>query len=814
MIKNKAASAVALLMIVTMVLMLAVPLVNSQRPDPTRTYAFCGVTPNPVGAGQEVLLHVGISEQTAGTYEQWKGLTVTVTKPDGSKETLGPFKTDSTGGTGVNYRPSVVGNYQFQTHFPAQSMGVNNYSASDSPITTLVVREEPIPYYPGFPLPTEYWTRPINAQFWEWQPVTGNWLWPTGSYTMPPVPKYHEGNAEAPETAHILWTKQYNLGGMTGIDLDHAAYFMGDAYVGKFLNSVVIDGVLYYNNHESTGGTSVTQEVVAVNLKTGEELWVKNWNNTRLAFGQVYHFQGFNHYGAFAYLWTTTGSTWDAYDPLTGRWVYRLTNVPSGNRVYGPKGEIIIYTVNTARGWMTQWNSSTATNPQNSGAFLDGSWDVVGSTYNATRGYDWNVTIPLGLPGSVCTYAINECILGSQSSAFPAYYGASITSWAISTKKESAGQLMFNKTWTVPAEFAYATWVWSDVSFEDRVFIISCKESLRFYGFNLDTGDYMWQTEQEPYLQYYDKWYGPCHGYGNFYSQRMSGMVICYDIKTGERKWNYNVTDKYAEVLWSMNWPVEFHFLTDGKIYMSYGEHSPNLDSRGAPMVCLNATTGEKLWEISWFNNWWGGSCVIGDSIMAGLNAGYDSCIYAIGKGPSATTVSAPDAGVPLGSPVTIKGMVTDISPGTRQYALTARFPNGVPVVSDESMSAWMEYVYMQYPRPSDATGVDVILYVLDSNQNYREIGRTTSDANGFYSLEWMPDVPGKYTDYANFAGTDAYWPSNAENAFTVYEAVAETAPEYPQPVDPTMTIVYVAVALGILIVIVGLVLALLQRKR
>ena len=103
-------------------------------------------------------------------------------------------------------------------------------------------------------------------------------------------------------------------------------YEMGDAYVGKFLGTVVIDGVMYYNRYQSTGGTSVTQEVVAINLKTGEELWVKNWNNSRLAFGQVYNFQGFNYYGAFAYLWTVTGTTWDAYDALTGRWVYRITN--------------------------------------------------------------------------------------------------------------------------------------------------------------------------------------------------------------------------------------------------------------------------------------------------------------------------------------------------------------------------------------------------------------------------------------------------------------------------------------------------------
>jgi outer membrane protein assembly factor BamB len=827
MTKNKAASAIALLMILAMIVTLAVPFVNAQPIYPT--YAFLGVTPNPVGVGQTVLLHIGISQQTMGTTQFWYGLTVTVTRPDGTTETLGPFTTDSTGGTGSNYIPNQVGVYKFQTHFPAQNITgfdfatfsiVNKgYAASDSPITELVVQEEAIPYFPGFPLPTEYWTRPINGQFWEWAPLTGNWLWPTGSYTMPPVIKYHEGNSEAPETAHILWTKVYAQGGITGIDLPsqrgYADYEMGDAYVGKFLNSVVIDGVLYYNRYQETGGSAVTQEVVAVNLKTGEEVWVKNWNNARLEFGQVYNFQSFNYYGAFAYLWTVTGNTWDAYDACTGRWVYRLTDVPSGYRVYGPKGEIYVYTVNTAAGWMTEWNSSKATNPQNTGSVGDGSWDIVGQTINATQGYDWNVTIPLGLPGAVCHYSFNDCILGSESSAFPSFTGPSITSWALSTKKETAGNLTFKTTWTVPTDLALATWVWTDVSFEDRVFIISCKESLRFYGFNLDNGNYMWQTEQESYLQYYDKWYGPMCAYGNFYSERMSGTVICYDIKTGQIKWTFNVTDPYAEILWSQNFPTFFNFATDGKIYLCYGEHSPNLQSRGAPMLCLDAETGEEIWRISWFGNWWGGYNVIGDSIMAGLNAGYDNRLYAFGKGPSATSIEASPKLSVHGDEILVEGVITDISPGTSEYALTARFPDGVPVVGDESMTDWMQYVYMQYPRPADVTGVGVSISVIDPNNNVYEVATATTGENGFYSTTFTPEVPGKYTVMAMFAGTKSYVGSYAQTAINVGAAPEPTVA--PTQAPASMADLYflpVSIVLIIAIVIVLVLMLLLFRKR
>ena len=70
-------------------------------------------------------------------------------------------------------------------------------------------------------------------------------------------------------------------------------------------------------------------------------------------------------------------------------------------------------------------------------------------------------------------------------------------------------------------------------------------------------------------------------------------------------------------------------------------------------------------------------------------------------------------------------------------------FPNGVPAVSDASMSSWMEYVYMQKPKPTNATGVPVTLSVIDSNGNYRHIGTTTSDASGMFGFTWTPDISG-----------------------------------------------------------------------
>jgi hypothetical protein len=405
-------------------------------------------------------------------------------------------------------------------------------------------------------------------------------------------------------------------------------------------------------------------------------------------------------------------------------------------------------------------------------------------------------------------------VLGSQSSAFPSFTGATITSWAISTKKGSEGALIFNKTWTVPSGFEDATWVWSDVSFEDRVFVISCKESLKFYGFSLDTGDYKWTTEPEAYLQYYDKWYGPMHAYGMFYSERMSGQIIAYDMQTGQRVWTFNVTDPYSEILWSENFPTEFHFATDGKIYASYAEHSPNLSSRGAPMVCLNATTGEEIWRISWFGNWWGGTNVIGDSVMAGLNAGYDNRIYSFGQGASATTIEASPKVSTNGDKVLVEGYVNDIAPGLSQYDIAARFPNGVPAVSDESMTDFMQYVWMQYSRPTNTTGVPVTITVIDPNGNMYEVAQATSDANGFYSTNFTPEVPGQYTLIATFAGTKSFYGSTAVTAINVGDAPQAT--EAPVATTSTVEMYFVPAVAGIIvaIIVVGVVILLALRKR
>ena len=102
----------------------------------------------------------------------------------------------------------------------------------------------------------------------------------------------------------------------------------------------------------------------------------------------------------------------------------------------------------------------------------------------------------------------------------------------------------------------------------------------------------------------------------------------------------------------------------------------------------------------------------------------------------------------------------------------------GTPAISDDTMDAWMEYMFHQRPKPTNAKGVEVTLDTIDPNGNFVHIGNATSDRNGNFGFAYTPEVPGTYQIIATFAGSKSYGPSSATTYLTVgNEAPTTTAP-------------------------------------
>ena len=125
--KNKtAAISIAMLLIISMGASMVLLPNAKAAPSTVATYAFLNVGPNPIGIGQTEHVNMWVDKPTPtanGAYgDRWQNLKVTVTKPDGTTETLGPFTADDTGGTYTTYTPTELGNYTFVLNFPGQNI--------------------------------------------------------------------------------------------------------------------------------------------------------------------------------------------------------------------------------------------------------------------------------------------------------------------------------------------------------------------------------------------------------------------------------------------------------------------------------------------------------------------------------------------------------------------------------------------------------------------------------------------------------------------------------------------------------------------
>ena len=790
---------------------------------------------NPTGIGQAVLVTfflVNPPPQGNAGYDptkNWNGFEVTLTSQTGKVEHFGPFVSDATGGYYFYYTPQEIGNYTLIFNFPGQQYGAN-YFLPQNATTTLTVQQDPIANYQTPALPTGYWTRPIYAENRGWYKIGGNWLQNFYNNTVKFNP-YTTG----PNTAHVLWTKQQYMGGVVGGEnyLDGAGqdltYYQGPIYQNYFVPPLIIDGKLYYLIRSSSGNAFTG--MACVDIRTGNQLWFQNASvigSTNTFYGQIFSPNMANGAGSFAYLWNTGGPDWKVFDACTGQQLYSITNVTAGTgTIAGPQiidggldtmNSIVAYYIDGTNNWLLKWNSTKMLEAYAGAGAVNLYTAPYGQTIDWRKGIQWNVTIPhsgngiysFGISGSPGS---NNGITPSDGKVIFATT-ATITSQAINNftmvaySCDSGAELWHNSFSDI---FLPGTTLFEFFgTVYDGVMVLYQRNTRQWYGFDEMTGQKIWGPTA-PLPEAWDTFGAANCGYGKLFVGTYAGNIYCFDIKKGTLLWTYSLPSSGIDTPYGAYPLLAGTTIADGKIYAATGEHTPNSPQwLGAAMYCINATTGEFIYKMG---GWWSSSPFIADGYVLGENT-YSGTIYCFGKGQTAVTVSAPDTAVSIGQEVVIKGTVVDKSPGLIDYAGNKLNTDGTPAIADASMTQWMEYLYQQKPKPTNATGVPVTLSVLDANGNQREIGTTTSDMNGYFSFVWKPDISGTYTLYPSFDGSESYWASSAVTSFYAQEPSPTPTSQPSIALPPTEMYIIGATVAIIIAIAVGFIMTVMILKR
>ncbi len=861
--KGKATAIILILMLTLTSSLMILPSTTAHLPEWTiPTYAYIVVSPNPVGVGQTMFvvmwLHGAPPTAVGDAGDRWHDFRLQITKPNGDVENKGPFTSDPTGSTYALYTPDQVGTYKFVFTYSGQKLTLVNPQngkvvARNDPTLTrfgggafendtflpsnattfLTVQQDAIPKIPDYPLPSSYWTRPIEGQNSAWTAVASNWL--SGAYlgwVNPNQQNLWQKDGAGPGSAHIMWTKPIEFGGIVGetTEVPGVGFYSGGSYEGRFTSSMIMNGYLYYQEplgHSNNGGG-----YTAVDLRTGEMKWHRDdigvivsagqvgtattTSTVQTAgptFGQLYDYESPNQHGVVGgILWQTSVAggvtTWQGFDAFTGKWAFNITNVPATAanpyqnvfEAYTKKGEIVRYVLqyNTAArsGRLLLWNNTAEQQGLHAalGTVSEAwQWRPNGKVVNMSKAYSFNETVGdlSGLAAPTIVSVIpGDRVIGTSCSL--AWLGGviiktpdPITMWALNLdpSKGAIGSTLWIKNYTAPENFI--TPYFGPVDPVSRMWTLTYIETFEWLGYSVDTGDLVWGPVKgaENDFSYYGSGRGGGQlgfvAYGNLYTQGFGGEICAFDMSDGKLLWRYNNTNSGDETVWG-NYPIFIMAIADGKVYAFNNEHSPNYPLyKGERVSCINAETGAEIWTLLGWAGQAGGpgtsTGILADGFLVYYNY-YDNQIYTVGKGPSATSLIIQDDAISRGESVMIKGFVTDESAGAKKKVATGEF-NSVPAVADSSMGQWMEYIYMQKPIPANVQGVQVTLMATYPDGSSHEIATVEADMSGMFKKLWTPPTEGEYTITATFGGSASYWPSYAETAIGVGTATTSAQP-------------------------------------
>jgi hypothetical protein len=837
------------------------PLPSGVTPDITiPTKAYLAVTPDPVGVGQTILVNIwtvpGIDVARYRT-----GYTVTITKPDGTTDTVGPLNSFKGDGTAYfTYTVGQVGTWKFQFSYPGDYYPAGNYTEnagafflaifgittntwtsfpqsmyytpSSTPVTSITVQQAQVMSYPtsALPGPGDYWTRPIQPDNRAWWVIAGNYPavgqlgggadWPantnpyqTSAYSFVPY-------VTGPTSAHIVWRMQTADSGLIGGTQGQTS-LTGE--FGGATPTVIYNGRCYMP--VTIGSNSFLD---CFNLQTGQLYWqIPNPIPTSSMFGMVFSSAVYLSYSS-GYAETPGGSASSMgagvslvcltpnlvdIDPFSGAITANIT-LPAYL-----SGTILVdapyaFSIQTLGNPYYPFGGGSPPSYQ----LLN--WSIAGTDPNFADRIVSNITWPLSSIPTTTDFqagvAVNIAGISPSSETFNTV-GTMLTAYSIRT-----GAMLWNTTTT--------NVMYSFVACADQGKVAVLMQNGGFWeAWNLDSGSIAWTSPEMNYPWGESAFgdYGCQSAYGLLYRESYDG-VYAFNWTNGAIAWHFMAPSVPFETPYSGN--MSFNMgatIADGMIYTFNTEHTPTEPiTRGWSLWCINALTGAEIWNVT-------GSMSAGGVADGYLTAGnaYDGYTYVFGMGPSATTVSAPQTAITAGQSVTITGTVLDQSPGDlgsiTNPAVRTDFPKTVPCVSDASMATYMDYLYMQAPingiwGNATITGVPVVISAVAPNSATTPIATVTTDGtSGTFGYTWTaPTTPGLYKITATFAGDDSYSYSSATTYATV---VAPTATATPTP-TPTVTppsnlanttdlITYIAIAVIAIIVAIAIVGALILRK-
>ena len=659
-LKNKSvASLIALLLMLSIAASFNVilPQVSAQT---IRSFIYVGVSPNIVGVGQEVIIVTWTSDLPPDVGEQnlvisspngraaWNNpAIVTVMKPDGTNDTLQMPRTDPVGATWITYVPQEVGKYSLQAYFPGEfknySAGnINRYYAPDySPVANLTVQQEPAPVWTETPLPSDYWTRPLNSANHEWYVLAGDWLggaqqnYPIGTAGV--TSNYAHGKGT--ETSHILWTKQYYVGGLMEDDFGSIGY-QTQHYQGMSFSGIVLNGVVHYTPRMTAHGN---QGWESFDLYTGEELFL-DYNATRPSFGQVYNYESPNQHGGFAYLWRTsgvvlpeivqipnaiqfanlsvvrqtavqtvnrtatpitTGTLWEMLDGYTRQTICYIANVSSGGTaVYGKDGSILRYNLHNVgttaapKYYLEIWNSSAGTMPSSQLGTGYWQWRPAGGTFGGADAYLGGLaynyvhdgrdfyTANISIPNVLGPRNARSNQTGTIQEIEEGKYIIIGTSGVNDEQGIAQGYLVAYSL--EPGKEGTKLWEGtftppSGADAETVSFTGVFPEEKMFLFSKTKTQErfgYSLDTFQQVWVSEPESQFGYYGTSTNYYNRTLlsygyGAVLYCRNITTGKVIWEYNPTSIGTESAYGGNYPIGVVIIADGKLYTVTGEHSP-----------------------------------------------------------------------------------------------------------------------------------------------------------------------------------------------------------------------------------------------